>query len=928
MLSLIRVAYQRKMEPFETVVGAWSEKRRVKSWLHSVHVRGVPNDFVIGQRKAINALAKLKKWGVKPDSTVFFTEGQWDIYDKKLPGFADKFCDLTPQNVSRFFPRVLLHESLADVLNAHDETESRGVHVETFTQEDIVSMGGTPHFEVNPKHQSMDHPSTPFLKKRDRYIHAERDAQLDGAEFYHWIGDNRKRLQSGQHVCLKLTDSPAVTYARANRFVRVQKAFITDDGKHIPAKSFGVEIDLLKPLRETHDGKALFQKKTKKRDIVMKKAVHHMFNDNRWFFATDESAGIWKKRQFIPVECIVDAVSWHKTPSECQDIFEHGRHIYSIWGKWRMLNMSGSADPAYVDYNGEEYQPPFPKLPTVIAVDNHGVIFAQKADYQKSATGEGSRTVSGIPFIPLRKLVERGVLCQTCNAHDCLENEWALQNTEGITFTIKESEHVKEVYMQYEPESGVPAFLAGFHPGVHPRYVHLFRHYFNPAKRVLTHLPQHNPLRDTFPTFVEKYPLHRNGLVELFGGAGISSIGFQRAGFKKQRIVENNIHALKSNVYNNPESRVWHASKPLGSGNGNDSDERKDDSDSSTGFESLHDEICDEKEAFSIFREMRTGKANFPSHVGVVSSTCQCTFSSGLNRQKDDSTKAEYDRACMIEDLSAKMFFFPPHIGFFENIPNLSKLNPRTWAAMRLFLLLANYQIRSQILNSADFGLPHARERLFLTYAPCGSTMPDEPTPTHFRPGRRKVQSDFPFATPTIKEAIGDLMNVSPFHDEYAAHPNIPWKQRREVPYIEEGHTDRDLSGHADEDGNPFPHRRQHIPLKRPYWDMPGKCVGTIVGDDKKGDLHPLENRWLTLRERMRLFGLPDQFQIFGPLSAQCQQIGNGVPVPITFAFAIEARKALSKDERARRTDETRQVPKAQHRRDTKPRSKEIGGMS
>ena len=61
---------------------------------------------------------------------------------------------------------------------------------------------------------------------------------------------------------------------------------------------------------------------------------------------------------------------------------------------------------------------------------------------------------------------------------------------------------------------------------------------------------------------------------------------------------------------------------------------------------------------------------------------------------------------------------------------------------------------------------------------------------------------------------------------------------------------------------------------------------------------HPLENRILSVRECLRLFGLPDNFEVVGTLAAKQQMVANSVPMELGTAIAQVVYNALSQQEK------------------------------
>lgn len=81
---------------------------------------------------------------------------------------------------------------------------------------------------------------------------------------------------------------------------------------------------------------------------------------------------------------------------------------------------------------------------------------------------------------------------------------------------------------------------------------------------------------------------------------------------------------------------------------------------------------------------------------------------------------------------------------------------------------------------------------------------------------------------------------------------------------------------------------------RRLHWDMPSPTVDTHFGRPNNF-LHPSEHRGLTLREAMRLQGIPDWFTVRGSKADTFRMVGNAVPPPMAGAIAAFVRDAILK---------------------------------
>jgi DNA (cytosine-5)-methyltransferase 1 len=75
---------------------------------------------------------------------------------------------------------------------------------------------------------------------------------------------------------------------------------------------------------------------------------------------------------------------------------------------------------------------------------------------------------------------------------------------------------------------------------------------------------------------------------------------------------------------------------------------------------------------------------------------------------------------------------------------------------------------------------------------------------------------------------------------------------------------------------------------------LPANTIRCSFFNPSKGRyLHPTEDRMITLREALRLQGVPDWWQIMGPRTVACRQIGNGVPIPLAEQVARQILEVL-----------------------------------
>lgn len=189
------------------------------------------------------------------------------------------------------------------------------------------------------------------------------------------------------------------------------------------------------------------------------------------------------------------------------------------------------------------------------------------------------------------------------------------------------------------------------------------------------------------------------------------------------------------------------------------------------------------------------------------------------------------------------------------------------------------------VLNSADFGVPQKRNRLFIIASLHGIELP-QPKPT--------VKKHL-----TVKDAIYDLPELdngdtpdlqkytSPAKSAYAKSMRGKlgecWNNvvTNNAPHIVERY------GYIPQGGN-----WENIPkqLMGNYADVSRCHTGiyrrlkedepsVVIGNFRKNMLvHPWKNRGLSVREAARLQSIPDWFRFTGSIGFQQQQVGNLVP--------------------------------------------------
>ena len=375
--------------------------------------------------------------------------------------------------------------------------------------------------------------------------------------------------------------------------------------------------------------------------------------------------------------------------------------------------------------------------------------------------------------------------------------------------------------------------------------------------------------------------------VDLFAGAGGMSLGFEQAGFDVVAAVEIDPVHCAVHKFNFPHCAVIPRS------------------------------VVDLKGS-----EIRLAAGIGHRAVDVVFGGAPCQgFSMIGQRVLDDPRNAlvrEFLR--IVSELDAKSFVF-------ENVKGLTVGRHRQFLDEFVSTAReAGYEVRLPwlVLNSAHFGTPQNRERLFLYGAKRPVQLPRYPDAIS-RPadGRGKLHPGLPLG-PSVVDALGDLPDVDRFDelifgdtvrpkswgqtshyaDELRCKTNDAWHFGYVRNWDPSLLTSSIRTDHTDISRRRFSETRggHTEPISRFYKLSPAGLSNTLRAgtDGARGaftsprPIHPEYNRCVTVREMARLHGYPDWFRLHETKWHGARQIGNSVPPPLARAVASQLIEALS----------------------------------
>jgi len=217
-----------------------------------------------------------------------------------------------------------------------------------------------------------------------------------------------------------------------------------------------------------------------------------------------------------------------------------------------------------------------------------------------------------------------------------------------------------------------------------------------------------------------------------------------------------------------------------------------------------------------------------------------------------------------------------PLVFCMENVPEL--LKSREYVLFEKKVEALGYQVRAEVLNAADYGVPQLRRRAIVIGSRLGS--PPWPTPTHSAPNYA-----------TVRQALKGLPLKPDERSWHRARANIRASSIERYEAVPEGGNRFDLARNRPD---LLPRCWREKPtgttdvFGRLWWDRPAFTIRTEFYKPEKGRyLHPEAHRPITIREAACLqtfprrharpphgFILPEHL----PMVQVAKGIGNAVP--------------------------------------------------
>lgn len=339
---------------------------------------------------------------------------------------------------------------------------------------------------------------------------------------------------------------------------------------------------------------------------------------------------------------------------------------------------------------------------------------------------------------------------------------------------------------------------------------------------------------DSVPQFHDKIPA-----ISFFTGAGGLDVGFSHAGFQTIASIESN--ELFCDTLRHNKIGEYVIGPPEFSGDASSREEIK--------------EILEKKIGVSI------------GFNGVFHGGPPCQPFSIASNQRYNKTDINFKRRGFGDIEKGNLLFdyiwyieqFKPRCFLIENVPGLEELDDQGVVSQYLSHLAAiGYNVtKPTIINSADYGVPQSRKRLYIL----GARSPHNLT--------------FPLAN-TYQSACYDVFFKS--LSNVLNHNTRNHTAQSILRYCNLDYGARDKLGRVDR--------------LNPY--LPSKTV--IAGGTKGGGrshLHPYIPRTLSVRESARLQTFPDSYEFLGSSARQFTQVGNAVPPLLSYKIACKIKETV-----------------------------------
>jgi len=228
--------------------------------------------------------------------------------------------------------------------------------------------------------------------------------------------------------------------------------------------------------------------------------------------------------------------------------------------------------------------------------------------------------------------------------------------------------------------------------------------------------------------------------------------------------------------------------------------------------------------------------------------------------------------------------FYNPKIILLENVTGLLSIKnkPKYDSIIKSFENLG-YKTQTKILDASLYSVPQKRKRVIIV-------------------GTKNCEFNYPKPNENKIVTVGDVIkklktkkgNIYNHDIKTAQISNI--KDKKIINYIPEGcqiRYEKDVKNYLPKNlyvikwkerpGN----RLRQARFRRLHRDLPSTTILT----SKNECYHPVENRYLTVREAAKLQSFPNTFKFFGSMTSQWKQVGNAVPPLLAYKIGLSIKE-------------------------------------
>lgn len=275
-----------------------------------------------------------------------------------------------------------------------------------------------------------------------------------------------------------------------------------------------------------------------------------------------------------------------------------------------------------------------------------------------------------------------------------------------------------------------------------------------------------------------------------------------------------------------------------------------------------------------------------------------CQSYSTLGKRRND------ERANLFMQYKRILGILQPRAFVFENVTGMLSMNKgQLFRRIQTEFEELGYDLKHEILDAVDFGVPQHRERVILVGTK-GKNRFVYPTPTHGDGLKPYV---------TLKDAIGDLPQLSSGEKKnyYSAGITNDFLAfvRNENETVVQEHGAPKNGEHlikimkALKDGQSKDDLPEDIRPKSGYgntyaklwWNKPSTTITrNFACPSSSRCIHPRDSRAMSIREGARLQSFPDDYQFYGSDGMKRLEIGNAVPPLLSMAIARQMLDVLN----------------------------------